>query len=123
MSGNPPPPPPPPHKDEDNLSPAYTVTGARPNATPSSSAQQREEQRSLIRNMLGHHGRESLEVISRQPDMPQRSDFPSQEEWLRALITSALSQSDRVQLHFGHNEDQGETGAEQDRSSSRDEAQ
>ena len=125
MSGQPPPPPPP-HKDNDNLSPPFRATAGRQTpTTPSSSAQRdSQEQRGLIRYLLQRQNEQSLELIAYQPGLPQRSAFPSHEEWLQALITAALRQSDRTQRQFGHGEsergeaDEGDT----DRHSPRDDA-
>jgi hypothetical protein len=55
--------------------------------------------------------------------MPVRSDYPSHDTWMRAVLTASLQQSDSVRDMFGHapeerdqtgnnegpNEDQNET--------------
>ena len=97
---------PPPWKDDpssnDNISPPNRAGGRSNNNTPGSSAQS-EEQRSLLRHILTR-GSEALESAAAQPGMPERSDYPSHEAWLRALLTASLQQSDEARDVFGHDE-------------------
>eukprot|EP00977_Amphora_coffeiformis_P026252 scaffold25177_cov169-Amphora_coffeaeformis.AAC.3 len=86
---------PPPHKD-DYSPPGRTAA----NITP----QTEEERRDMVRNMMQRAG-QALDQVSRQPGMPERADYLSQDAWLRALLTSSLQQSADVTDYFGHGED------------------
>ena len=87
MSGRPPP-----HKD-DYSPPGLTAA----NITPRTE----DERRDMIRNMMQRAG-QALDQVSRQPGMPERAVYPSQDAWLRALLTSSLQQSAEVTDYFGH---------------------
>jgi hypothetical protein len=47
--------------------------------------------------------------------MPVRSDYPSHDTWLRAVLTASLQQSDSVRDMFGHApEERDQTGNNED---------
>jgi hypothetical protein len=64
---------------------------------------------------LSSQGNESLERVSHQAGMPVRSDYPSHDTWLRAVLTASLQQSDSVRDMFGHApEERDQTGNNED---------
>uniref|UniRef100_A0A7S3PAB3 Uncharacterized protein n=1 Tax=Amphora coffeiformis TaxID=265554 RepID=A0A7S3PAB3_9STRA len=102
----------PPSKDSkddpmDHISPPGRTSGRSNQNTPSSSARSEAEQRSLLRHILTRGGN-ALEAAALQPGMPERSQFPSQEAWLRALLTASLRQTNEAQDVFGHDDDRHE---------------
>ena len=109
---------PPPWKDDpsDDVSPPGRSSGRSNNNTPNSSST-REEQRSLLRHILSR-GSDALESAASQPGMPERSQYPSHEAWLRALLTASLQQSDSAQDVFaeqegGDNNQQNQSGRDE----------
>ena len=91
MSGQPP-------QKDDYSPPGRTASNITPHTE--------EERRNMIRNMMQRAG-QALDQVSRQPGMPERADYPSQDAWLRALLTSSLQQSADVTDYFGHGMDEG----------------
>lgn len=101
MTGQPP-------SKEDQISPYTNASGRSRNPTPASSAQSEEERRNLLRNIMALQHNPALESVSRLSGMPERSDYPSHEAWLRALLTASLRQSEEAQQYFGHDGQGGE---------------
>lgn len=98
----------PPSKDDpsDHTSPPgrASASGRSNQNTPSSSARSEADQRSILRHILTRGGG-ALEEAARQPGMPDRSQFPSQEAWLRAILKASLRPSDEAQDVFGQEDD------------------
>lgn len=114
MSGQPP-------SKNDQVSPQARASGRSRNNTPASSSVEREEQRRrLLTSIMELRNSPSLEAVARQPGMPDRTEYPSHEAWLRALFAAALRQSDETQEYFGHDDDDNKEGGGQYQSESKD---
>lgn len=92
--------------DDNNTSPPGRPSGRSNNTTPNS-ASTPEERTNLLRHILSRGG-EALESAAALPGMPERSQYPTHEAWLRALLTASLQQSDSAQDVF----EQGDEGGD-----------
>ena len=91
----------PPSKDDP--SPPSRVAGRSRRTTPASTSQQSEERRrNVVNSLMEIQGSQAFEEVSRLPNMPQRSEYPAHEAWMRAMLTSSLRQSDELSELFGH---------------------
>lgn len=99
MSGQPP-------SKDDQISPYTGASGRSRDTTPESEQQNEEQRRNLFRNLVALQNSPALDAVARQPGMPERSDYPSQEAWLRALLTASLQQTDATREYFGHEDNE-----------------
>lgn len=109
MSGQPP-------SKDDQISPHTGAAGRSRNTTPAANENE-EQRRNVIRALTGP----ALEAVARQPGMPERADYESQEDWLRALLTASLQVSDEAHVVLGHEE--SETNQEGDQNQDGDQNQ
>ena len=113
MSGQPP-------SKDDQISPYTGASGRSRNTTPGSEQQNEEQRQNFFRNLVALQNSPALDAVARQPGMPERSDYPSQEAWLRALLTASLQQTAETREYFGHEANETNNEGDQDPGESKD---